>query len=187
MKEVSEPPVDIAAYLQSLVGQKVLYCANPGNAGDSLIASATYQLFEAIGVQYQTVEWDEEFDATGRILLYAGGGNLTTKYHHARHFIERHHRAAKRLVLLPHTVEGHADLLHQLGSNVEIFCREKRSLAWVCEHTSGPKVHPAEDLAFRLDIQRLIAQITGAERSVPIRVSGRAFRFSVAVEASLES
>jgi exopolysaccharide biosynthesis predicted pyruvyltransferase EpsI len=149
-------PVDIAAYLQPLSGRKVLYCPNPGNAGDSLIASATYQLFEHAGVQHQTVEWDEDFDATGQTLLYGGGGNLTTQYRQARHFLERHHGSAQRLILLPHTVEGHADLLHQLGGNVEVLCREKRSLAWVREQTDGPKVHLAEDLAFHLDIQQVM-------------------------------
>lgn len=149
---MADSTVDLGDSLKSLPKKRVLYCPNPGNAGDSLIASATYQLFGDIGLQYETVAWDEGFDATGQVLIYGGGGNLTTRYYQARHFIERHHRAAERLVLLPHTVEGHADLLHQLGRNVEIFCREKRSFAWVREQTDGPRVHLADDLALSLDL-----------------------------------
>ena len=165
---MNHPSIDVAAYLQSLPARKVLYCPNPGNAGDSLIAAATYQLFEDVGIGYQEVTWDESFDANGQILIYAGGGNLTNKYPNARRFIERHHRSAQRLILFPHTVQGHADLLEKLGDNVHLFCREARSLDWVHKQTSGPRVDLADDLALRLDPARLAGRdvVAGATAAV---------------------
>lgn len=127
-----------------------MYCPNPGNAGDSAIAMATYECFESLGISYRCVEWNEAFDARDKVLVYGGGGNLTI-YPHARAFIQRHHAVVKRLVLLPHTIHGHEDLLGQLGANVDIFCREQWSLEWVRKHTSGPNVYLADDMAFRLD------------------------------------
>jgi len=155
---MGHPSIDIAAYLQALPTRRVLYCPNPGNAGDSLIAAATYQLFEEVGLQHQEVAWDESFDATGQTLIYGGGGNLTNKYPNARRFIERHHSSAERLILFPHTVQGHADLLQELGDNVHLFCRGARSLDWVRKHTDGPRVDLAADLALRLDSVRLVGR-----------------------------
>lgn len=137
-------------FLRTLSRSEVLYCPNPGNAGDSAIALATYECFKRLGVSYRCVEWDETFDARGNVLIYGGGGNLTF-YPHARTFIHRHHAAAKRLVILPHTIRGHEDLLSQLGTDVDIFCREQRSAEWVRAHTSGPNVYLADDMAFGLD------------------------------------
>lgn len=64
--------------LRTLSPSEVLYCPNPGNAGDSAIALATYECFEHLGVSYRYVEWDEVFDARGKVLIYGGGGNLTS-------------------------------------------------------------------------------------------------------------
>ena len=158
MNPTKPPLTDVAAFLQTLPNRQVIYCPNPGNAGDSLIAAATYQLFDEVGIRHRDVAWDEPFDATGQVLLYGGGGNLTEQYPNARHFIERHHHSAKRLIVLPHTVQGHADLLRELGANVHIFCREERSLDWVREQTAGPHVHLAPDLAFHLDHHALLGR-----------------------------
>ena len=45
--------IDINMFLAEQSGQAECYCyPNPGNAGDTLIAAATYQLFDALGIQY---------------------------------------------------------------------------------------------------------------------------------------
>lgn len=145
-----EGRVDILDYLQTLGDEKVYYCPNPGNAGDSAIALGTYQVFEQADLSYELVRWNEDFDGAGRTMVYAGGGNLRRTYPQARAFIERHHSEAKKLILLPHTIQGHKDLLSQLGSNADIFCRERRSFEWVAQQASGPNVYLSDDLAFRL-------------------------------------
>lgn len=152
-----EDRVDVLDYLQTLEDEKIYYCPNPGNAGDSAIALGTYQVFEQAGLSYELVRWDEDFDSAGRSVMYGGGGNLRSAYPQARTFIERHHSDAEKLVLLPHTVQGHKDLLSQLGSNVDIFCRERRSFEWVAQHTSGPDIYLGNDLAFRLEAHQVLA------------------------------
>jgi exopolysaccharide biosynthesis predicted pyruvyltransferase EpsI len=156
--KIKENEVDIEGFLRSIPADKVYYCPNPGNAGDSAIATATYQLFDKIGLQYQRVGWNESFDATGKTVVYGGGGNLTKEYGHARTFIERHHGTAKQVILLPHTIKGNADILHELGENVYLFCRERRSFEWVNNHTNGTNVYLADDLAFRLNPQKLVGK-----------------------------
>lgn len=153
-----EGRIDIRDYLQSLAAEKVYYCPNPGNAGDSAIALGTYQVFQQAGLPYEFVRWDEDFDSEGKTLVYGGGGNLRQTYPQARTFIERHHLDAKKLVVLPHTIQGHEELLSQLGSNVDIFCRERRSFEWVTQHASTPNIYLSDDLAFRLKDPKALAK-----------------------------
>lgn len=147
----AELRTDVAAYLKDVSTGPLLYCPNPGNAGDSAIAAATYQMLDRLGIAYRTVRWDEKIEASGHIIVYGGGGNLTSDYANARYFIERNHCQARRLILLPHTVQGHADLLRKIGSNVDIFCRERRSYAWVCNVATEANAYLANDMAFHLD------------------------------------
>lgn len=163
--EAKRENVDIEDFLQSIPSTEIYYCPNPGNAGDSAIATATYQLFDRVGLQYHCVGWDENFDSEGKAVVYGGGGNLTDNYSRARTFIEQHHRYAEKFILLPHTIQGHTDLLHQLGSNVYLFCRERRSFEWAREHARGATVYLDHDLAFWLDPGALLDQelFAGAE------------------------
>ena len=148
----------LKAVMEKISDEKVLYCPNPGNAGDSAIATATYQLFDKFGVRYHCVEWNDDFDATEKIVVYGGGGNLVEKYPQARAFLERHHESAKHLVLLPHTIQGNTELLNGFGDNTILFCRERRSFETAREHTDGPKIYLEDDLAFGLEPQALIGE-----------------------------
>ncbi|RMD98739.1 MAG: hypothetical protein D6816_15815 [Bacteroidetes bacterium] len=152
---------DVVSFLGDLIGEEVFYCPNPGNAGDALIAEATYQLFDEIGLSYQVVWPTENMDLAGKIVLYGGGGSLVSKYEPARRFIERYHSSVRLLVLLPHTVEGHEDLLQQFGENVVVFCREHVSYAHVRKYASKATVLLADDLAFGLDVDRVLREGEG--------------------------
>lgn len=153
-----ENRTDLKEFLQSEVKNEICYCPNPGNAGDSAIATATHDLLDEAELEYSCVSWNESFDSSGKTVVYGGGGNLTENYKHARSFIQTHHQTAKQLILLPHTIKGHSDLLHQLGANVCLFCRERRSFEWAREHTDGPSVHLADDLAFRLNPKKMLGK-----------------------------
>ncbi len=162
--EIGGKNIDVGVFLQSMSSSDIYYCPNPGNAGDSAIATATYQLFDRVGLRYHCVGWDEDFDSEGKSIVYGGGGNLTDNYLHARTFIERHHAEAERFIMLPHTVQGNSDLLRDLGPNVYLFCRERRSFEWVREHAGDSSVYLDHDLAFRLDPDTVLEEpFTGAE------------------------
>lgn len=146
-------PTPLERFLLTLAGEPILYAPNPGNAGDAIIASATYQLFERLGLAFESVELDCPRERTrGRTVIYGGGGNLVEFYSDAGGFISRHHHHAKRLIVLPQTVRGHADLLAALGPNVTIICRDADSYAHVRSLLKTGTVELMDDVAFSLDV-----------------------------------
>ncbi len=128
---------------------------NPGNAGDFLIASATFQLLKKHRIEYQIPDWNT-FDFEGKTIFYSGGGNLTGYYKNAHDLLKNVHQKAKKVVVLPHTIHDEDDLLSELGENVDLICREHPSYNYTKEKTSsGARVFLSNDLAFHLDIQEL--------------------------------
>lgn len=142
--------INIHEYLRELASDSdIVYCPNGGNAGDAMIASATYDLFAEMGVSFTLFD-PERFDPRGKTLIYGGGGNLIPLYPSAHTFIERYHRSVRRLIVLPQTIQGHEDLLASLGANVDLLTRETISYNYVKRVTSGPQVFLADDLALSL-------------------------------------
>lgn len=147
---------DIRDYLAQFRGQEVLYLPNPGNAGDSVMASATYQLLDAAGIRYRVPHLGT-LDPAGQTILYGGGGNLYERGRHSYRTLERIHRAAKHLTILPHTIKDVDDLLDQFGSNVTVICRERVSHDYVRGRGGRYETLLMEDLAFALDVERLMS------------------------------
>ncbi|WP_372871046.1 polysaccharide pyruvyl transferase family protein [Shewanella sp.] len=145
-----------------------VFIPNPGNAGDSLINAATFQVFDVAGLNYEVhssrklrkaIRAGKSLDALkGRIVVLGGGGAFTSNYTYSSTLIQAIHREVKQLVLLPCTVEGHETLLQSLGSNVTIFCRENMSLAHVQKQCNGPEILLHHDMAFSLNVALLLAQ-----------------------------
>jgi len=137
----------------------VLYHAVPGNAGDSAINCAAYQLLERHGIAFEPVGDDVAVERTrGRLLVCAGGGNLVPLYDDVRRFLARHHAGCRELVVLPATIRGHADLLAELGPNVTLLCRDQPSLEHVRAAAPGVQVLAAHDLVLHLDVAALRRQ-----------------------------
>lgn len=158
--------IQIHDYLRELATEPdIVYCPNGGNAGDAMIASATYDLFAETGVSFSLFD-PEHFDPKGKTLIYGGGGNLIPLYPTARTFIERYHRSVRRLIVLPHTIQGHADLLADLGANVDLLTREAVSYDYVKRATSGPRVFLADDLALSLSPSAYLAKQDGWLRMI---------------------
>ena len=148
---------DLEVYLRELAtGNRLYFYPNHGNAGDSLIAFATYRLFEKLGIDYRIIDNWQEFNAHGKTVVYGGGGNLAKSYREARDFIQAHHESAHRLVVLPHTVNGHAELLRRLGNNVEILCREAVSYRYLQRQSPHLKCRLMHDLAFTIDVRDIL-------------------------------
>lgn len=131
------------------------YCPNPGNAGDALIAAATWQRFRKLGIRVRAIPRDG-FDASGRNVLFGGGGNLVPMYRQAAEFLQLHHRKAKHIALLPHTIDGHRELLGTLGKNTTLFCREEVSYAHCLQAAPGAACLLSHDLAIGLDPRELV-------------------------------
>ena len=162
--------LDVAAYLAELATQgELFFKPNAGNAGDSLIACATFQLFDEANISYRLFD-EDAFDPAGKILIYGGGGNLVAEHKAARQFVERYHHAVKKLVILPHTVSGNEGLLGRLGSNVDIITREAISFEYVERQAPYANVLLADDLAFKLNLKLILAaKCTLPYRQVPLK------------------
>lgn len=148
----------VKEFLSSLPkGEKVFYRPNPGNAGDALIASGTYRLFDDAVLEIELIS-PKDFDAAGKTVLFGGGGNFTGIYPDARDFISKFHRHARHLILLPHTVAKNEDLLAELGSNVTVFARERVSYDHLKKHAKNAEIFLDHDLALHLNAEDILDQ-----------------------------
>lgn len=154
-------------YLSQYRRDSVVYIPNPGNAGDSIIAAATYQLLNRAGLKYELARADK-VDPDGRVVIYGGGGNLVAPNTFSAKTARRLHRRAKRFVVLPHTIKDNNELLQQFEGNVDVFCREQYSFDYVRKSGTRAKVFLAGDMAFGLGLGDLQQ---GANISMPQQFS----------------
>jgi exopolysaccharide biosynthesis predicted pyruvyltransferase EpsI len=151
--------IDIKLYLDSLKKfETVYFCPNPGNAGDSLLAHVTYELFDEYNIKYQILK-EQGFNPTDKILLYGGGGNLVPYYTHARNFILKYHRLVKKLIILPHSIDGNEDLIKKLDENVDIITREEVTYNHVKKNALRANVFLADDLGFSLNVEKILSKM----------------------------
>ncbi len=156
----------IDPFLAGFRGQRVLLYPNPGNAGDCLILAGTIAALEKGGVAYDII--DARADVTGRTVFVGGGGNLVPLYRDISDALERFLPRAARIVLLPHTIRGHARLLRRLDERVSVLCREAESLAYVQRVNPRVKSMLAHDMAFHLDADQVLARTDLAAGAMPI-------------------
>lgn len=147
--------INLRDFLNQFKGVDISYVPNPGNGGDALIAAATFQLFDDLGLQYNCVNRNlSSYD--GQTLIYGGGGNLGLMKNFSARLLTRVHRGVKRLVILPHTIKEVTPLLADFGSNVDIICREKISYEYVKNSTVSANVYLANDVALSLNVKQLL-------------------------------
>ncbi len=135
-------------------GQRLRFCPNPGNSGDALIAAATWQVFDNLGIS-PSISKPPEFKQ-GIAVILGGGGNLVPLYSDTRRALERCLDAGvERCILLPHTIRGHELLLSKLDDRFTICCRDRPSFEHVVRHAPHAKAILADDMAFSMDIRAL--------------------------------
>ena len=98
--------LDVADYLKSTIGadEHFYYRPNQGNAGDALMATATFDLFDHLGLAYTAIFQNRSNeDFSQRVLVLGGGGNFNESgYNRYAEIVSRWHQKVKRLVILPH-------------------------------------------------------------------------------------
>ncbi len=133
---------------------KVLYFPNPGNAGDALIATATWQCFDRVGIKPRVAR-PENFARHGTIIL-GGGGNLVPPYRFIADALQAClDRQVRHCLLLPHTIRGNESLLNRLDERFTLLCRDQLSLAHARQHAPQAHSQLVDDMALVLDIQAL--------------------------------
>lgn len=146
---------DMEHFLAEFSGKKVLLIPNEGNAGDCLILLSTLAAMSKASIDVQVVGDGADFKK--QTVFLGGGGNLIDTYRGTRRSIEACRSEAARIVLLPHTVRGNAQLIESLDGRATIWCREKRSL----EHVRGvnPKIdcRLGHDMAFHCNAENFLS------------------------------
>lgn len=172
---------NVAEFLSQF--KQAYFIPNHGNAGDSLIAHATYKVFEIAKLNYKIIDLDRLGNQDiikilkGKTVIYGGGGNLVDDYTYARNFIEKAIQSASELIILPHTILGHQDVIEKLGANAHIFCREQESYNYVTKHAKSTNVYFADDMALCLDARKTLEE--GKKYFLPIFSSKELFRMTI--------
>jgi exopolysaccharide biosynthesis predicted pyruvyltransferase EpsI len=133
---------------------KLIYYPNPGNAGDALIATATWQCFDRVGIN-PLVCRPERFPRDSTVIL-GGGGNLVPPYPQMASALQAClNREIRSCLLLPHTIRGNETLLARLDKRFTLLCRDQSTLDHVRRH--APQVHARllDDMALGLDLEAL--------------------------------
>lgn len=135
--------------LQSLSGTHVHFFPKSGNSGVGFIAHVTYELFKKHGIKFTAHRQTDIVE--GETILIGGGGNLVEgRYEDVAELIRRHAESNK-IILLPHTIVGFADILAETHRNLTVFCREPVSYQMALLNGASPEnTHLSHDVAFFL-------------------------------------
>lgn len=142
-------------HLGTFRGERPVYVPNPGNAGDSLIAHATYQLFDRMGLDYDV--GDERETYPGRALIYGGGGNMVRPLINLRNFLVNNAPKCERLTVLPQSFRDYGEVVEGLGANCTLFCRDRVSHEFLRQHARAATVILSHDMALGTDIAHTMA------------------------------
>ena len=123
------------------------YIVNPGNLGDCLIETATYQFFERHGLM-ASITSDKDCEN----IVYGGGGPWVENLYPeaclpALSLFEK----AKKIVILPSSVFNCSMLADSLDSRYVVFCRERKTYDYLKKINSGAVLYLDYDMALRMD------------------------------------
>lgn len=76
------PREAFAEVFEPLAGRRVAYVRSIGNAGDALIDWGTLQMFGEFGINYCEQDPASPIGADRDVIVFAGGGNMGTRYRH---------------------------------------------------------------------------------------------------------
>lgn len=143
-------------FLKQFKDESCIYIPNPGNAGDSIIGLGAISVFKKAGIRPRLCSGKINFDTSKKIIFYGGGGNLISQYSNARNTISNLLPESKKIIILPHTIDGNVDFLNNLPSKVSVFCREPASFEHVKKHFTKGEVFIDHDLAFHVNYSQFL-------------------------------
>jgi exopolysaccharide biosynthesis predicted pyruvyltransferase EpsI len=141
---------------------RFIYKANPGNAGDGVIAAATYDYLNANGFDYSPFSASEVYTPERDVLLFGGGGNLIEGYYaEGRDFIKNNLEKFAKVIIFPSTVFGYTDFFKENIKHLFVCCREKTSYDHLLKlgYIPGESVILTQDMAFYLDKGKYINNV----------------------------
>lgn len=144
---------------ESLRGKTVGYWPNIGNAGDSLIAASTYQLFSRYEISYEIItDPTKAYDTA----LVGGGGALVPYYARVRkeynpfNTVIELSKSSKKVIILPHTIRANEDFVRELSDNVFFYCREDTSYQHISTLIPSDRIATGHDLALFANVSDIL-------------------------------
>lgn len=146
-----------------------LFRPNSGNGGDSLIALACMEMFDAHGLDwsvYTTADYEK-----CKSIVYSGGATFP-QYRALADFVSSHEADVESFTLMPHSFEGHEGLLANMDHRYHLFAREKTTYDYLEKVAVGAQISLSHDAAFALDVDSL--QVPS---SLPLLLPGQPVNF----------
>jgi exopolysaccharide biosynthesis predicted pyruvyltransferase EpsI len=158
---MSNNTINIKSLLESYHSRyKLVYKANPGNAGDGVIASATYDFFERNELPFSKYRKENKYSSLDHVLIFGGGGNLIEGlYSEGKQFIEQNLNNFHRIIIMPSTIKGYDEFFRKNIDKLLILCREEISFDYIQSlgYESGKNVLLTDDMAFYLDLSKYMS------------------------------
>ena len=142
------------------LSHRFVYKANPGNAGDGVIASATYDFFERNALTYIPYRDGERYSSETDILIFGGGGNLIEGLYSEGHdFIQNNIGKFHKVIIMPSTIRGYSDLFIYNIDKFVVFCRENITFDYIksLNYEPNKNVFITDDMAFYLDLNKYLS------------------------------
>lgn len=151
--------------LQSL--GKFYYWPNNGNLGDLLIAEATRQYFQTLGLKWEEFIAEcppQERDIT---IVYGGGGRFTPHWPGLEYIVDKLTASyVKRCIVLPHSFTNVDTFVQAMDERHTLICREQRSYEYCCSLRTKAQILLGDDMALLLNLRHI--QPTGKTTQSPV-------------------
>tara|TARA_Y100000766_G_C18822268_1_gene563601 strand:+ start:28 stop:912 length:885 start_codon:yes stop_codon:yes gene_type:complete len=148
-----------------------LFRPNSGNGGDAIIALACMEMFDEIGLDWEV--YTSKGYENCKSVVYSGGATFP-QYFALKKFIAAHEFDIESFTLMPHSFEGHEQLLANMDERYHLFAREKTTYSYLEKVTTEAKIHLSHDVAFSLDVDSL-----NLSESLPLFLPGQPINFDL--------
>ena len=152
---------------------RLVYKANPGNAGDGVIAAATYDFMESNSLKYEQFRFGEAYSNTKDVLIFGGGGNLIEGlYSEGRDFLSDNIKNFAKVIIMPSTIKGYEDFFTINKESLIVCAREEITFNSLLGlgYEKDTNLILAHDMAFYLDKSKYINSI------IPFKGEVKCFR-----------
>ncbi len=145
--------------LTGFAGEKIYYYPNQGNAGDSMIAAATYQIFAAMNITFEIITSPgKAAKLQNSKIVLGGGGNFVPMYGAIASFLKVLSGSSNQVVLLSHSIRGHQEIIKGLRENITLFCRENDSVQYLERLGTSAHYYRSHDMAVYMDVDEVLTQ-----------------------------
>lgn len=129
----------------------IYYHPNGGNAGDALINIGFYQLASKISLKFKEI--DDSFNdfKVGDTILIAGGGCIVPEWDSVSKYISKVVSTPARIVILPQSVAGRADIMKLMRATDTVILREKYSYEYCLSLDLRCSIFLNQDMALYID------------------------------------